>query len=323
MRAVVQERYGPPEEVLRVADVPAPRAGRGEVLVRVRAAGVDPGVWHLVTGLPYAVRLGSGLRRPRRPTPGMDLAGVVEAVGPGVGGLAPGDEVFGTGTSTFAELAVAPERTLAAKPAGTSFAQAAAVPVSGQAALGAVRAARVGPGAEVMVIGAGGGVGSFAVQLAVARGARVTAVCSAGKADLVRSLGAEDVVDHAREDITARGRRYDAVLDAAGNRALKHLRTVLAPSGTLVLVGGEGSRGRLLAGFDRQLRAPLLSPFVRGRLVMLVSLSRAQDLRELAALLESGAVAPVLERTRPLAEAADAVRQVGSGHGRGKVVLVP
>jgi NADPH:quinone reductase-like Zn-dependent oxidoreductase len=321
VKAMAQDRYGIGDALaLRDVDVPQPRDG--EVLVRVRAAGVDPGVWHMTAGLPYAVRVGSGLRRPRQRVPGLDLSGVVEAVGPGVRDLAPGDEVFGTGRGTFAELAVARASRLAPKPAGLSFEEAAAVPVSGQTALQAVRGAgRVRPGQRVLVIGAGGGVGSFAVQVARASGAHVTGMCSAGKADLVRSLGADEVVDRAREDVADRGPRYDLVVDTAGNRPLRLLRRALTPRGTLVLVGGEAATGKVLQGFGRQLRAPLLSVFVRQRLVPLVSRQSAADLRTLAGLVESGEVRPVLGRTFPLVDAVDAIAHVAEGHARGKVVL--
>jgi NADPH:quinone reductase-like Zn-dependent oxidoreductase len=322
VKAVVQDRYGS-ADVLALADVEIPAAGDGEVLVRVCAAGVDPGVWHVMTGLPYAVRLGFGLRRPRNRVPGLDLAGVVAAVGPGVTGFAPGDEVFGTGTGSFAEFAVAPAAKLALKPAGLGFEQAAAVPISGQTALAAVRrAGRVRPGQRVLVIGAGGGVGSFAVQIAKADGAHVTGVCSTGKLDLVRSIGADDVVDYTREGIADRGQRYDVVIDTAGNRSLSQLRRALTPQGTLVLVGGEASTGKLLQGFDRQLRALLLSPFIGARLAPLVSGQSAESLAELAGLIEGGHVTPVIDRTYGLAGAPDAIRHIEDGHARGKVVLI-
>ncbi|SFK54739.1 NAD(P)-dependent alcohol dehydrogenase [Geodermatophilus ruber] len=323
MKAIVQDRYGTADALeLRDVDVPEPR--KGEVLVRVRAAGVDPGVWHLSTGLPYAVRLGAGLRRPRRRIPGMDLAGVVEAVGPGGARFRPGDEVFGTGSGSFAEYAVASAATLARKPTILSFEEAATVPVSGQTALEAVRrVGRVRPGQRVLVVGAGGGVGSFAVQLAAAAGASVTGVCSTGKLELVRSLGAVDVVDYTREGIADRGRIFDVVVDTAGNRSLAELRGVLVPRGTLVLVGGEGSDGKWLQGFDRQLRALLLSPFAGARLVPLLSRSSTAGLEALTELIEAGRVRPVVDRRYPLAAAADAVDHVGSGHARGKAVVVP
>lgn len=320
MKAIVQHRYGLTDQ-LQLQEVEVPTVGARDVLVRVRAAGVDPGVWHLVTGMPYLVRLGSGLRRPRRRIPGMDLAGVVEAVGRDVTRFAPGDEVFGTGKGSYAEYAVAPARTLAAKPANLSFTQAAAVPVSGQTALNAVRGAvTVRPGQQVLVIGAGGGVGTFAVPLAKASGAHVTGVCSTRKHDLVRSIGADEVIDYTREDVADRGARYDLIIDTGGNRPLAQLRRALLPSGTLVLVGGEAATGKWLKGFDRQLRAHLLSPWVGHRLVNLVSLPKAAQLEVLTGLIDSGQVTPVVDRTYPLDRAPEAIRHLES-HPQGKLVI--
>ncbi|WP_406074674.1 NAD(P)-dependent alcohol dehydrogenase [Micromonospora sp. NBC_01638] len=319
MKAIVQDRYGP-ADLLRLADVDMPTAGDGQVLVQVRAAGVDPGVWHLMTGLPYAVRLGYGLLRPRNRVPGLDLAGVVSAVGPGVTGFTPGDAVYGTGAGSFAGYALAPADRLAPKPANLTYAEAAAVPVSGQTALTAVRdAARVRPGQRVLVIGAGGGVGSYAVQLARAAGAHVTGVCGPGKLDLVRSLGADDVVDYTRADLP--DQRYDVVVDTAGNRPLSRLRRVLTPKGTLVLVGGEASDGKWLQGFDRQLRALALSPLVGQRLVPLVAKESTANLVALTEFIEAGQVRPVVDRTFSLAEVPDAIRHVEGGHATGKVVV--
>ncbi|MGR6317493.1 NAD(P)-dependent alcohol dehydrogenase [Micromonospora soli] len=319
MKAIVQDRYGPADR-LRLTDVETPTPGTGQVLVEVRAAGVDPGIWHVMTGLPYAVRLGYGLRRPRHRVPGMDLAGVVTAVGPGVTTFTRGDEVYGTGTGSFAEYAVAPAGRLAPKPAGPTFAEAAAVPISGQTALTAVRdAARVRPGHRVLVIGAGGGVGSYAVQLARAAGAHVTGLCGPTKLDLVRALGAHDVVDYTRHDLP--DQRYDVVIDTAGNRPLSRLRRIIPPKGTLVLVGGEARDGRWLQGFDRQLRALALSPFVGQRLVPLVATQSTANLAALTEHIEAGQVRPVVERTFPLTEAAAAIRHVKAGHTSGKVVI--
>ncbi len=321
MKAIVNRAYGSPDG-LRLEDVDTPRPGPGEVLVRVHAAGVDPGVWHHVTGLPWLGRLGFGLRRPRQPVLGLDLAGVVEAVGARVTGFAPGDEVYGNGRGSFAEYAVAPVATLARKPATLTFAQAAAMPISATTALDAVRdAGRVRAAHRVLVLGAGGGVGSFAVQIAAADGAVVTGVCSAGKADLVRSLGADEVVDYAREDVTARGPVHHVVVDTAGNRPTRDLRRAVVPGGTVVFVGGEGAGGRLFGGFDRQLLAAATSPVVGHRLVSLYSRVRTEALESLTALATAGSLSPVLDRTYPLAAAADAVRQVASGHSTGKVVL--
>ncbi|WP_199439864.1 NAD(P)-dependent alcohol dehydrogenase [Umezawaea beigongshangensis] len=321
MKAIVQDNYGSPD-VLELRDVDTPVAGAGEVLVRVHAAGVDPGVWHLTTGRPLLLRLtGLGLRAPKVRVRGMDVAGRVEAVGDGVTGFQPGDEVFGTCDGSFAEhVSVTPDR-LAHKPANLSFEQAAAVPISAVTALQGLRdRGEVQPGQRVLVIGAGGGVGTFAVQLAKVFGAHVTGVCSTEKTDLVRSLGADEVVDRTREDFADGTRHYDLVLDTAGNRPLSHVRRALAPRGTLVIVGGEGP-GKFFGGVDRVLRALLLSPFVRQRLRGLVSSVGAEDLRFLRQVVEDGGLTPVIGRTYPLAEAADAVRHVGEGHARGKVVL--
>ncbi|MGC9666864.1 NAD(P)-dependent alcohol dehydrogenase [Planosporangium sp. 12N6] len=320
MKAIVQDRYGS-ADVLRFEDVPTPAAGDGEILIRVRAAGVDQGVWHLMGGLPYLVRTGFGFRRPRIRIRGMDVAGKVEAVGAGVTRFRPGDEVFGSHTGAYAEYVCGPQDRFALKPARLTFEQAAAVPISAVTALQGLRdAGRVRPGQTVLVIGASGGVGSFAIQLAKHLGAHVTAVCSGGKADLVRALGADAVVDYTREDITDGTRRYDVILDVAGNRPLRQLRRALAPRGTLVIAGGEGG-GRWLGGVDRQLRAQLLSAFTRQRLCALMSRQRLDDLLLLSHLLESGDVTPVVDRAYPLSEVPEAIRYLRAGHVRGKVVI--
>jgi NADPH:quinone reductase-like Zn-dependent oxidoreductase len=293
------------------------------VLLRVGAAGVDPSVWHLMTGLPYVVRLmGCGLRAPRTRIRGWAVAGRVEAVGRDVAGLRPGDDVFGTCEGAFAEYATAREDRVALAPASLTVEQAAAVPVSAGTALQGLRdRGRLRPGQTVMVIGAGGGVGTFAVQIAGALGARVTGACSTAKVDLVRSIGADEVIDSARDDPVATGARYDLILDTAGNRSLSDLRRALAPRGTLVIVGGEGG-GRWLGGFDRQaLRAPLLALLVGQELSGVTWAERREDLEFLRGLIQSGAVTPVVDRTYPLAQAADAIRYASGGHARGKVVL--
>ncbi len=255
MKALTQERYGPPE-VLVLSDVEAPTAGAGEVLVRVRAAGVDAGVWHVVAGMPYLVRgMGFGLRAPKNPTPGLDLAGVVEAVGPGVTRFAVGDEVLGIGRATFAEYAVAVEGKLVHKPAALSFEQAAAMPVSGITAVEAVRKAGVQAGERVLVTGAGGGVGSYAVQIARANGAHVTALVAPERVEAVTALGADEVIDRTVEEVDARGPVYDVIIDTAGRRPLGLLRRAMTPRGRLVIVGGEGG-GKVLGGFGRLLRRP-------------------------------------------------------------------
>ncbi|MFC9817200.1 NAD(P)-dependent alcohol dehydrogenase [Streptomyces virginiae] len=321
MKAIVQDRYGP-ADVLRLDEVDRPVPGRGEVLVRVHAAAVDQGVWHLVTGLPYALRPVFGLRAPRVRTPGMDLAGRVEAVGPDVTRVRPGDEVFGSCQGSFAEYACAKEDALAPKPAGLGFEEAATVPVSGVTALKALRdVGRVRAGQRVLVLGASGGVGTYAVQLAKAFGAHVTGVCSAAKTDLVRSIGADDVVDYTQEDPVDGSRRYDLILDIAGNRPLSRLRRALTARGTLVIVGGEGG-GRWLGGNERQLGALLLSPFVGQRLRSLAVMEQHHsDLRALTELIEDGSVTPVVDRSYPLAEVPDAIRHLRGGQVRGKIAI--
>ncbi|MGA3564086.1 NAD(P)-dependent alcohol dehydrogenase [Melissospora conviva] len=324
MKAIVQDGYGP-ADVLELRDIDRPSVGDDEVLVRVRAAGVDPGVWHLMTGRPYLLRaVGFGLRRPKVPVRGRDLAGVVEAVGARVTRLRPGDEVYGTCESgSFAEYATARQDRLAIKPANLSFEQAAVTPISGMTALQGLRdCAGLRPGQRVMVIGAAGGVGSFAVQIAKAFGATVTGVCSTAKVDLVGSLGAADVIDYTRSRIDGNGARYDVIIDTAGNRPVSLLRRALTPRGTLVLVGGENGGGRLLAGYDRQmLRAPLMSIFTSQRLRNMMAKEHAADLEELRRLIDSGAVTPVIDRAYPLADAADAIRHLAQGHAAGKTVV--
>jgi len=320
MKAIVQDRYGS-VDVLRLQDIDRPELGDDDVLVRVLAAGVDPGVWHLMTGLPYLVRLGFGLRAPKTPVRGMDVAGRVEAVGENVTQFEVGDEVFGTCNGSFAEYARATEDKLALKPANLSFEQAAAVPVSACTALHALRdSGEVRAGQKVLIVGASGGVGTFAVQLAKAFGAQVTGVCSTTKLELVRSIGADHVIDYTRDDFSQMGQRYDLILDIAGNRSLSLLRSALTPEGTLVIVGGEGG-GPWLGGTDRQVRALILSPFVRHNLRNFISVENKEDLLVLKELIESGKVTPVIDRTYPLREAPDAIRYLEDGHARGKVVI--
>ena len=320
MRAVVQEGYGD-AEVLTCAERPLPRALRDdEVLVRVHAAGLDRGTWHLMTGTPYAVRLAMGLRRPRQPIVGLDLAGTVEAIGADVTRFSPGDEVYGLGSGTFADYAVAKEDKLAPKPAALTHEQAATVPVSAITALQAVTdLAAVQAGQRVLVTGASGGVGTYAVQIAVAAGAEVTGVCSAAKADLVRSLGAAHVLDYTRDDFAAVPGRYDVIIDIAGNASLSRLRRALTPTGTAVLVGGEDA-GRL-TGMSRQLRALVVSLFVRQRLTLRIPKERASDLERLSALVEAGQVTPSVGATYPLDHAADAMRDLVAGRVSGKAAI--
>jgi NADPH:quinone reductase-like Zn-dependent oxidoreductase len=283
---------------------------------------VDRGTWHIMSGLPYPIRLaGFGLRRPKYGNPGRSLAGTVEAVGAGVTGFAPGDEVFGMSTSTFAEYAVARTDKLAPKPRNLSFDQAAAVPVSGLTALQAVRDhGRIQAGEKVLIIGASGGVGSFAVQIAKAFGAEVTGVCGTAKVDLVRSLGADAVLDYTRTDFADGGSRYDVILDMGGNARLSRLRRALTPRGRLIIVGGE-TDGRLLGGSSRQIRAQLLSPFIGQKLCTFVASENATDLIALRDLIEAGAITPAIERTYPLAQAPAAIRHLMNGQARGKLVI--
>ncbi|KUN30170.1 NADPH:quinone reductase [Streptomyces antibioticus] len=321
MKAIVQYAYGS-TETLELRDVERPVPRDDEVLVEVRAAGVDPSVWHLMTGRPYIARLSPelGLRRPAHVVRGWDAAGRVAAVGAKVTGFKPGDEVFGQCDGSFAEFARARPDQLATLPDGLSFTQAAALPVSGVTALQALDMARPRPGDKVLVIGASGGVGTYAVQLAAHYGAQVTGVCGPGAADLVRSLGAADVIDYTREDVTDRPVRHDLVIDTAGNRSLTRLRRVLAPRGTVVFVGGEDG-GPVVGGLDRLVRGLVLSLFVGQRLRPLFARTRQPDLLRLKALAETGAIAPVIDRIYPLEEAVAAVRHLESGHPRGKLVV--
>jgi NADPH:quinone reductase-like Zn-dependent oxidoreductase len=321
MKAIVQDAYGSPD-VLELKDIDQPVAADDGLLVRVHAAGIDPGAWHLMTGMPYLVRImGYGLRVPKSRVPGIDAAGRVEAVGKDVTRFQPGDEVFGTCSGSFAVYARARESKLAPKPANLTFEQAAAVPVSACTALQGLRdKGNLQPGQKVLITGAGGGVGTFAVQLAKAFGAEVTGVCSTAKTDLVRSIGADDVIDYTRDDFADGVRRYDLILDIAGRRSLSHLRRALTPKGTLVIIGGEGG-GRWLGGFDRSFRAGMLSPFVRQKLRMLISTERQEDLQFLSELMEARKVTPVIDRTYPLAEIPNAIRYLHESRARGKVVI--
>ena len=323
MKAIVQDRYGGPD-VLEFSDIGQPVPKDNEVLVQVQAAGLHRGDWHVMTGLPYLIRLvvpDLGLRKPKIPVRGMDLAGRVEAIGPNVTRFQPGDEVFGWADGAFAEYAAAPQDQLAPKPANLSFEQAAAVPTSGFAALQGLRdSGEVQPGQQVLIIGAAGAVGLFAVQLAKTFGAQVTGVASTTQLELVRSVGADEVIDYTRDDVTDGTRRWDLILDTAGHRSLSQLRRALTPKGTLVIVGSEG-RGRWLGGFDRSLRAPLLARLVGQRLRMLASKPGQQDLQTLQELLEAGKLTPVIGRTYPLGDVPEAMRQLVEGHTRGKLVI--
>ncbi|MGO4385429.1 NAD(P)-dependent alcohol dehydrogenase [Specibacter sp. RAF43] len=319
MRAIVQDRYGD-VEVLHPTRINRPRILDNEVLVRVHAAGLDRGTWHMMTGRPYLLRLIFGFRKPRNPVAGLDLAGTVEAVGAAVTRFRVGEEVFGFGKGSFADYAAAREDKLARKPAGLSFEQAAVVPVSAVTALQGLRdAGRLQAGQKVLITGASGGVGSYAVQLAKAMGAEVTGVCSTAKAALVRSLGADHVIDYLREDFADGTRHYDLILDLAGNPALSRLRRALTPAGTAVVAGGE--HGGQVTGMSRQLGAVALSPFVRQRLTMLAATQKAADLERVAELIDAGEVTPCLDLTFPLDRAQEAMRHLVAGKARGKVAI--
>ena len=321
MQAITQDRYGEAGDVLRLEEIARPAIGDEDVLLRVHAAGVDQGVWHLMTGLPYPVRLACGIRAPKTQVRGREVAGRVEATGSAVTALRVGDEVFGIADGSFAQYASARPGKLAPKPANLTFAQAAAVPVSALTALQAVRdRGRVQAGQKVLVIGASGGVGTFAVQIAKAAGAEVTGVSSTAKLDLVRSLGADHVIDYTRDDITAGDHRYDVILDTGGHRPLSQLRRALTPRGTLVIVGSEHG-GRWLGGSDRQLRALMLSPFTSQRLTTFICSENTQDLQALTELIESGQVRPVIDRTYPLSQIPQAIQYLRDGHAQGKVVV--
>jgi len=320
MRAITHARFGS-ADVLDLAQVARPVPSENEVLLRVQAAGVERGAWHMMTGKPYLGRLAFGLRTPRRKVLGTEVAGTVDAVGSAVTRFTAGDEVYGFAKGSFAEYAVAGEDKLAAKPANLTFEQAAAVPVSGATALQALTdAGRFAPGQTVLVIGASGGVGSYAVQIAKALGAEVTGVASPGKLDLVRSLGADHVLDYTRDDYADGSRRYDLVLDIAGNPTLTRLRRALTETGTAVITGGEQG-GSFSGGMNRQLRALALSPFLRQRLTMFIAKQRSTDLERLTRLIETGRITPSVERTYPLHEAAEAIRRLEAGHVRGKVAI--
>ena len=320
MKAIVQDVYGS-ADVLVLRDVDTPVPGDDDVLIRVRAAGVEQGVWHLMTGLPFLTRAFFGFKAPKNPIRGREVAGRVEAVGQNVVGFRPGDEVFGTAEGTFAEFVCAKEGKIALKPVNASFEQAAVVPISATTALQGLRdSGQLQPGQEVLIIGAGGGVGSFAVQLAKLLGAQVTGVCSTAKLELVRSIGTDHVIDYKHDDFADGSRQFDLILDTAGNRPLSVLRRALKPRGTLVIVGGEGG-GRWTGGFERSLRAALISPFVGQKLTGLMATERQEDLRYLAQLIDAGTVTPVIEKSYPLGDAPGAIRHMHDGRARGKVVI--
>ncbi len=322
MRAIVQTEYGS-AEVWCVTETDRPAIADNEVLVRVHAAGLDRGTWHVMAGQPYLMRLmGFGVRAPKNRVPGLDIAGTVVATGADVTRLKVGDEVFGVSRGSFAEYACAREEKLARKPANLTFDQAAVVAISGLTALQSLcDVGRLRAGQRVLIVGASGGVGTFAVQIAKAFGAQVTGVCSTTKLDLVRSLDADHVIDYTHEDFADGRERYDLILDVGGNSPLARLRRALAPTGTLVIVGGENG-GRWTGGFGRQLRAVALSLFVRQRLVMKTPKEHHADLERLARLIEAGKLMPVIDGTYPLEQARDAMRHLQAGLARGKLVII-
>lgn len=320
MKAIVQDTYGPPD-LLRLKEIETPVVGEDDVLVRVRAAAVHPGDHFIMTGMPYVLRPVYGLRRPRRGVRGFDLAGHVEAIGRNVRRFEPGDEVFGwTTTGSLAEHVCVREDNLAPKPVNVTMEQAGAVTVSAMAALRALRnTAKVQPGQRVLIVGASGGVGTFAVQIAKSLGAEVTGVCSTRNVDLVRSIGADHVVDYTTEDFTRSGKLYDVILDNVEAQPLSAVRRALAPAGTLVLNSGQG--GRWIGPLGRWAKASVRSLFTPQKLRPNVSTENLQDLLVLKELIEDGAVTPVIDRTYPLSDAAEALSYVGAGHTRGKVVV--
>ena len=326
MKAIVQDRYGPPE-LLELRDVDQPVPAAGEVLVRVHAAAVNAYDWHVMRGDPYLARFMApavfGRRGPKRTIRGRDFAGRVAAVGSGVTRLRPGDEVYGEAGGTFAEYVCVPADLAEPKPANLTFAQAAAIPLAGNTALMGLRdVGGVQAGQRVLVNGASGGVGTFAVQLARALGAHVTGVCSTRNVELVRSTGADDVIDYARDDFTRTGQRYDLVFDLVGNRSLTDCRRALTPTGTLVLSGGGVSKGVSLVGpLGLIVKAQLLSPLVRQRLRVLTAQPSGRNLATLREFAESGKLTPVIDRTYALPEVPDAIRYVEAEHARAKVVI--
>ena len=322
MKAIVQERFGPPD-VLRLADADMPKAGPGEVVIRVHAAALNPYDWHMLRGDPRIARLigATGLTRPKDRVAGIDAAGRVEATGPDAGGLRPGAEVIGLVPGAFAEYALAKADLVVPKPGGLSFEQAAAVPLAATSALRAIQqVGAVRSGHRVLVNGAGGGVGTFAVQIAAALGAEVTGVCSTRNVDLVRSIGAAHVIDYTTEDFTAGRVRYDVILDNVGNRPLRRLRQALAPTGTLVYNAG-GSPGHLIGAVGAGVQVAVVNGFARQRLRVLGFVQKRADLLAVTGLIEAGTLTPVVDRTYPLADTAEGLRHVEAGHARGKVVI--
>ena len=319
MKAIVYHRYGSPD-VLECAEIEKPTPADGQVLIEVRAASVNPFDWHFMRGTPYFMRLIAGLRKPKIAGLGVDVAGRVEAVGRNVTRFKPGDEVFGTCRGAFAEYACAPEAELAAKPGNVTFEQVAALPVAALTALQSLRAkGRIQPGQKVLINGAAGGVGTFAVQIAKWLGANVTGVCSPTNADMVRSIGADRVIDYTRDDFTSNWQRYDVIFDCVGNHSLSAFRRVLTPKGIYIVVGGPS--GRWFRPMDQMIKILVLSPFVSQTLAMHLSKASQDDLAVLRELVETGTVRPVIDRHYELNEVSEAIRYLEEGHARGKVVI--
>lgn len=320
MRAITYTEYGPPE-VLRFTEVATPTPKDDEVLVRIRAAAVNPLDWHFMRGTPYLMRIMAGWRKPTVTRLGVDVAGQVEAVGKNVTQFQPGDEVFGVCKGAFAEYVCAPEGSLASKPANVTFEQAAAVPVAAVTALQGLRdRARIQPGQKVLINGAAGGVGTFAVQIAKVFGAEVTGVCSTRNVDMVRSIGADHVIDYTQADFTKSGQQYDVIFDMAGNHSLPDCRRALTAEGTLVMVGGP-DKGGWLGPLLGVLKAVVVSWFVRQKLLLFLARLRKADLLVLRELLETGKVTPVIDRSYPLRAVPEAIRYLEEGHARGKIVI--
>jgi NADPH:quinone reductase-like Zn-dependent oxidoreductase len=323
MKAVVYTNYGSPD-VLEIRDIKKPVPNDDQVLIKVRAASINPLDWHFIEGTPYIMRMGIGLRKPKDPRLGVDMAGQVEAVGKNVTQFKPGDEVFGGRTGAFAEYVCArADRAIVLKPANVTFEQAASVPIAAITALQGLRdKGEIQPGQKVLINGASGGVGTFAVQIAKSFGAEVTGVCSTRNLDLVRSLGADHVIDYTKEDFTKGDQRYDLILDNVGTQPLSGFRRALQPNGICVMIGGGGPNdGGLIGPMGRPVKALLMSPFISQKMGMLMAELNKKDLTTLGDLMQAGKIKPVIDRTYPLSQIAEAIRYLEQGHARGKVII--
>ncbi|MFN2507387.1 MAG: NAD(P)-dependent alcohol dehydrogenase [Chthoniobacterales bacterium] len=322
MKAVVYCDYGPPD-VLNVIDIAKPAPNDNQVLVKVRAAAINPYDWHFIRGTPYLMRLGNGLRKPKNTRIGVDFAGTVEAVGKNITQFKPGDAVYGGRTGAFAEYICVTERSVVLKPDNISFEQAGGVQIAGITALQALRGkAKVQPGQRILINGASGGVGTFAVQIGKVLGAHVTGVCSTRNVEMVRSLGADEVIDYTREDFAKLGRQWDAILDNVPNHSLADCRRVLTPNGKYIMIGGGGpDDGKVIGPFGRVIKIMLSKPFVKQEMGMMISDPSKEDMTYLRDLMAAGKVTPVIDRTYKLSEIRDAVAYVESGRARGKVAI--